>query len=167
MSTTITFVPSRSLHNHWAVGRCRSHTKEDGIVIDANTGGLVIEGGNGGKNFDEGGRCVRLARQKNSNDWGNGVIDITKNVAIAKDVGDRSRAPDIKCTRMKRLRRIMIPIRAATNVGDCGFSNRTVRAKRHEWELGEAKDTKDAKDIKLEETRVVKMTTTTMCEVAT
>ena len=42
-------------------------TEKDGIVVDANTGGLVIKGGNCGKNVGEGGGCVRLAVYKNSN----------------------------------------------------------------------------------------------------
>ena len=67
---------------------------------------------------------------------------------------------------MKRKRGIAIASRPSIDICNCGLGSGTVWAERERRELGEAGDARNAKTVELEETFFVKVTHTSMNEVA-
>jgi hypothetical protein len=105
--------------------------------------------------------------QKDNDNGCNRVTIGTESTTIPKYIGGRSRVLDVMCQSMKRVGRVTIASRPTTNVSNGELGGRKVRAKEHRWKLRETGATNNAETNELEKTRVMKMTTMTMHEIAT
>jgi hypothetical protein len=78
--------------------------EENGVVAHAENTKLVTKVRSGSQYRSEGRRSVRLALEKNRDNGGSGVANITKDIAVTGSVRGGGRSPNIQGQGMKRMR---------------------------------------------------------------
>ncbi len=118
--------------------------------------------GDGGEDVSQSKGDIGLELEEDIDDKSGGIANGPYNITVAREVGSRSRVPNIQVQSVKRVRGVAITSGATVNVGNNGLGGSAVGVKRHRGDLEEARSAKNAMCVELEDAGFVKMATTTM-----